>query len=1134
MSVPTVSTVAVTNGLVTGRIISDGGSNVFQIGICWSENSQTPDIFSAVCSSDTIAGDFTGDFTKLMTNLTPGATYYVRAYAENAAGTSYGDTLLYYNPDKPTVITGTVAGITNTGTTVSGNITSNGGTYIIERGICWSKTVNPSMINGFCKTSVDTETGTFSFDITGLVSGTQYYVRAYAKNSAGTAYGNEVSFKTLSLYRLTKTASPASGGTVSASPDKTSYTEGDSVTLSATPNVCYEFTGWSGACSGTACTLTMDSDKSVTANFKLKTYSLNINANNGTVTKNPNKTSYGCGEKVTLTAVPNSCYEFTGFSGACSGTACTLTMDSDKTVSANFRLKTFSLNITATNGTVTKNPNKTSYDCGEKVTLTATPNTGYKFDHWEGDLTGNQSSVNVTMNWNMTVKAVFAPVGITYNISGYIRDSSNNIGISNVTLINNNGDSATTNNSGYYTLIVSNGWSGTITPSKQGYTFSPSNRSYADVTSSQFSQDYTGNLITFTISGYVRDSANNSISGIKLNFSNYGGSVTTESSGFYSHQVYYGWSGTVTPEKSGYTFTPSSQLYTNVTFNKSAQNYTGNPTAKPDIDVSPESLIFTKNKTREQRSKVTSEEQPATPDNISLVTGQYSTGLIVPEHVKEYWKINTPSQKYRMRKNLPSSKDWSVYDSPVRNQGRCGSCWAFATVAMMENLANQANFSVEDDFAEQALVSCMYQDRTEGRGCEGGWYWDAFNYIQKDGIPNETCYSYNEWDKNCGDKCSVPDFLVKITQFTPSSGLWGSTQTVDDLKGALQDGPLCVAMYVPDDFFSYSGGIYDYKSGNMSWGHAVFLVGYDDSKQCFKVKNSWGTYWGEGGYFRIAYDDVYDIEFGSYAAAASGIFLEQQGSITQEITVKNTGTADLVIKSISADRTWLNISPETLPAISPGQQQIITVSVSDWNSVNPPEDTGKITISSNDADEPSAIVEIKAIIPPQISRPLLMVSPPFREGISVTENKIIIDVSGSDGTVELDVSNGDAGTMTWTAISYTPWLDIIKGGSGIDQGTITVSYEANTGNETRTGAITIDAPGAVNSPQIVEIRQSAALDGDTDGDETVDLNDAILALKVIAGMDIPEINLGSDIKGDGKIGLDEAVYVLQVISGLRD
>ncbi|MDM8550703.1 C1 family peptidase [Desulfobacterales bacterium HSG2] len=902
-------------------------------------------------------------------------------------------------------------------------------------------------------------------------------------------------------YTLTKTVSPSSGGGISASPDKSVYTDGESVTLTANSEACYDFTGWSGACSGTnsTCSLTTDADKSVTANFTVKKHSVNITANNGSVTKSPNQSSYDCGTTVLLTASPNPGYNFDHWEGDATGTQTTasITMTEEMNVTAvfvsgnhtisgyvrdgdNTGISGVTLNFSNSGGTSTTDSSgfyTRSVSSGWIGTVTP-EKSGYSFDPQNrtySAVTANQSEQNYTA----------APQQQDYTLSGYVRDS-NNIGISGVTLtFSNSGGSATTNNSGYYTQTVTSGWSGTITPSKQGYTFDPADRSHTSISSDLFNQDYTGIPIPFTISGYVRDSGNRGLSGVRLSFSNYAGSAETDSSGYYSHTVYYGWTGTVTPEKSGYTFTPANLSYTGTSSNHTGQNYTGTPTAVPDIAVSPSSLIFTKPTSRSGRSGAeTHTSLPVsqiTDRDVSLPTdGEHATGLIIPDHVRKHWKTHTPTRKYRSRQNLPASKDWSVYDSPVKNQGYCGSCWAFATVAMMENLANQANLSVSKDFAEQVLVSCVYTGRG---GCSGGWYWDALSYIRQNGLPPENCYPYKTSNGNCGSKCTNPDFLVKIEDFTPQYGLWGSSGfTVQDLKGALQDGPLCVAMYVADDFYSYSGGIYDYTGGNYEWGHAVFLVGYNDSQQYFKVRNSWGTWWGEGGYFRIAYNDVTDnIKFGSYAVAASGIFVDGEGQ-TEDVIVSNTGTGTLTVSSISSDKAWLEFSPQTLSALAPNEEKTLTLSVGDWNSVASPEETATLTISSDDPDEPSVSITVKAAISVMAARPVLMVSPPFYGNISTaSDGNTQIEVPNNSGETYLDVSNGGDGTMTWTTESDNSWLRITQGNTGTDYGKVVIAYEENAGGM-RTGTITVSASGAVNSPQYVKIRQTDIdVDADDDG-----------------------------------------------------
>jgi hypothetical protein len=159
-------------------------------------------------------------------------------------------------------------------------------------------------------------------------------------------------------------------------------------------------------------------------------------------------------------------------------------------------------------------------------------------------------------------------------ISGHVRTSSGD-GISGVTITFSNGEgSTTTDSSGEYEQKVEEDWSGTATPSKVGYNFIPVSRNYSDVEEDQKKQDYTGTL-QIIISGYVRTPTGSGINAATITFSNGGGTGTTDSSGYYNHEVDYDWSGTVTPTKEGYSFVPISRNYNNVTTNQLNQDFSG-------------------------------------------------------------------------------------------------------------------------------------------------------------------------------------------------------------------------------------------------------------------------------------------------------------------------------------------------------------------------------------------------------------------------------------------------------------------------------------------------------------------------------------------------------------------------------
>jgi uncharacterized protein (TIGR02145 family) len=130
--------------------------------------------------------------------LTAGATYYVRAYATNSVGTAYGNELtLTTIATLPTLTTNAISAITTTTASSGGNIANDGGSAITVRGVCWSTAHNPTIANS--KTNDGISSGSFNSLITGLAYSTTYYVRAYATNSIGTAYGSEISFKSNEL-----------------------------------------------------------------------------------------------------------------------------------------------------------------------------------------------------------------------------------------------------------------------------------------------------------------------------------------------------------------------------------------------------------------------------------------------------------------------------------------------------------------------------------------------------------------------------------------------------------------------------------------------------------------------------------------------------------------------------------------------------------------------------------------------------------------------------------------------------------------------------------------------------------------------------------------------------------------------
>lgn len=190
----TITSITSSTALGGGNITSDGGAAITSRGVCWStsENPTTSD-------SKTINGDGLGVFESSIAGLSAGETYNVRAYAVNSVGTAYGENLVFTTSPLPTTLptvsTVSVTSINYNSAVCGGNITSDGGAAITSRGVCWSPTENPTTANNI--TTNGNGIGAFASNLNGLTELTTYYVRAYAINSAGTAYGENVQFTTL-------------------------------------------------------------------------------------------------------------------------------------------------------------------------------------------------------------------------------------------------------------------------------------------------------------------------------------------------------------------------------------------------------------------------------------------------------------------------------------------------------------------------------------------------------------------------------------------------------------------------------------------------------------------------------------------------------------------------------------------------------------------------------------------------------------------------------------------------------------------------------------------------------------------------------------------------------------------------
>jgi len=194
--------------------------------------------------------------------------------------------------------------------------------------------------------------------------------------------------------------------------------------------------------------------------------------------------------------------------------------------------------------------------------------------------------------------------------------------------------------------------------------------------------------------------------------------------------------------------------------------------------------------------------------------------------------------------SLPDSVDWRNKGgvTPVKNQGACGSCWAFSAVGALEGLYFAKSGELLS-FSEQQIVDCA----TDNYGCNGGWPAKVFAYTATYGIETEADYPYSATDGECKYDSTK---AIEVN----SGFQWITPRSTDELKAALVNSPVSVAIEADQDVFQfYSSGVITAGCG-ASLNHGVLAVGYQKVGvlEAFIVKNSWGSGWGSDGYVYIS------------------------------------------------------------------------------------------------------------------------------------------------------------------------------------------------------------------------------------------------------------------------------------------
>jgi cathepsin L len=210
------------------------------------------------------------------------------------------------------------------------------------------------------------------------------------------------------------------------------------------------------------------------------------------------------------------------------------------------------------------------------------------------------------------------------------------------------------------------------------------------------------------------------------------------------------------------------------------------------------------------------------------------TGFRFTTRPRNYGKFDTLTQA--------ASVDWRTKGAvnPVKNQGQCGSCWAFSAISSLES-RNQIATGTLLSLSEQELVDCS--GSYGNMGCRGGLMDNAFKYIRASGIAAENDYTYTARDGNC-KAASIARALSTISGYTDVP-----QNNCDALATAVTQGPVSVAVMANNAWMTYTSGIMMSSQCGTSLNHGVTAVGY--TSDAWIVRNSWGSSWGENGYIRL-------------------------------------------------------------------------------------------------------------------------------------------------------------------------------------------------------------------------------------------------------------------------------------------
>lgn len=344
-------------------------------------------------------------------------------------------------------------------------------------------------------------------------------------------------------------------------------------------------------------------------------------------------------------------------------------------------------------------------------------------------------------------------------------------------------------------------------------------------------------------------------------------------------------------------------------------------------------------------------------------------------------------------------KDGKNWVSPMLNQANCGSCVAFAAIGVMETQYNISSLlpNLNIRLSPQNLFACG------GGYCDFGWWpSSAAEHLMTEGVVDEACAPYTSGstgvDAECSEVCK--DHSQRTYKIANYSAPTRMLSNVNAVKKALEKGPLMTTLSVYADFITYSEGVYKHTSGEMLGGHAISIVGYDDTKQAYIIRNSWGEDWGMKGFAYVAYSDNSGVGYETWGfempAIDGSVYLESPRDYSYM-----SGTSQMKAGTSYANSTSLKIfiydsaNKETTMALEDGATNFDTTTLADGRY--------EAQAKAYDKDGKEIDVSARQVFYVANQKPELKLSFSGVDQNETIKGRIVFDVKASSSTVPMNL-----------------------------------------------------------------------------------------------------------------------------------